>query len=164
VIRGETTLNVGAGTDAGRKGGTLTDDQPQRRESGNGLADADIEVRREYEALNDLLAGLSRNIDDAGLPLIAAPAEPERLSRWVVVLRGVRRLTEVVAFRDELLKIPFCIAVRVTDVTVDETRAVVTATTTLEVGELEQLVTETLQMVGSTATVDTIAKYSPVAG
>ena len=142
----------------------MGDDQPLRREPAAGLTDADGEVRREYEALSELLAGLSRHIDAPGLPLVAEEAESERLSRWVVVLRGIHRLTEVAAIRDELLKRPYCIAVRITDVTADETRAVVTATAALEIPELEQMVIETLQVVGSTAAVDTVAKHSHIAG
>ncbi|HET9017272.1 MAG TPA: hypothetical protein VFN57_16835 [Thermomicrobiaceae bacterium] len=142
----------------------MGDEQPPRRAPEAGLADEDAVVRREYEALSGVLAGLARHGDESRLPMLVDPDEAERVVRWVVSLRGVRRLTEVVAIRAELLKIPFCIAVRFTDITADETRAVLTATTALELPELEAMLAETLQMVGSTAAVETVAKLVPVAG
>ena len=142
----------------------MGDEQPRDRESESGLSDEDAVVRREYEALRGLLAGLARQSDEAMLTMVVDPDEAAHVVRWVVSLRGVRRLTEVVAIRTELLKIPFCIAVRFTDVTADETRALLTATVALELPELETMLAETLQLVGSTATVETVAKLVPVAG
>ena len=139
----------------------MTDVQPERPGGGNGLADVDGKVSREYGALSDLLLDLARRNDAPGLPLIAEPRDPEELSRWVFVLQGVDRLAEVSAIREELLKIPYCIAIRVTDVTPEETRAILTATSTVEAPELEEMLIAAIQLVGSLGVVQSVAKYVP---
>jgi len=68
---------------------------------------------REFAAWTDFLDGLRQAQSEPPLPSISSalgPADLEPIARWYVVLRGVRRLTEVAGLREHLEGLPPCLS------------------------------------------------------
>lgn len=118
--------------------------------------DVDPAALREFEALRDFLAGLPQRAEEECGPkvssVLASVVELEQISRWRITLHGVRRLTEIPALREEILRVPFCVAVRVTGVSSRAIELVVTTTQRLDRMDLETIIADSLEQIGSRAT------------
>ncbi|MDI3339322.1 MAG: hypothetical protein QJR03_02195 [Sphaerobacter sp.] len=134
------------------------------RRSAVDVAEADEAVRREFAALTGYLATLRDQAAVPPLPSIStalAPSGLEEIARWSVVLRGVRRLTEVAELRAHLLRLPRCINVRVVALSSREIRMVLTATARLDRARLEEHIADGLRQQGSAATFDVLPAAQP---
>lgn len=144
---------------------------PHGHANGNGdlqeWPEIDAAATQEFAAWTDYLAGLSREPSEPLVPSISAalaPAAMEEVTRWYVVLRGVRRLTEVAGLREHLSRLPPCIAVRVVDLSSREVCILVTATPRIEQAGLEEQVRNGLREVVSAATFEVVRVTPQQAG
>lgn len=116
-------------------------------------------VAREFAAWTDFLDGLRQAQSEPPLPSISSalgPADLEPIARWYVVLRGVRRLTEVAGLREHLEGLPPCLSVRVVDLSSQEVRIMVAATPQTGKAGLEEQVQVALRGVQSAATFEVV--------
>lgn len=120
----------------------------------------DADAQREFDELNSFLAKLAPESHDCELGSGPVGLEPgattEQISRWSIVFRDVRRLTEIAAARDHLLRIPQCIAVRVNHLSSHEISVVLTASARLNLADLEAMLREALDAIASAATFEVV--------
>ncbi|MBX5445137.1 hypothetical protein [Sphaerobacter sp.] len=135
----------------------------QELTNGNGalpdVSGLDSAAAREFAAWTDFLAGLHQAQSHPQLPSISSalgPPEWEPVARWYVVLRGVRRLTEVAGLREHLEGLPPCLAVRVVDLSSQEVRIMVAVTPQTGKAGLEEEVKVALRGVESAATFEVV--------
>lgn len=96
--------------------------------------------------------------------VLASVAEMEQMRRWWIVLHGARRLRQVAALREQLLRVPFCVAARVTDLSSDVIALAVTTTARVDRPYLEDIVAEALQQVGCLAEAEVLVQPPAAAG
>lgn len=123
------------------------------------VSSLDSAAAREFAAWTDFLDGLRQAQSEPPLPSISSAlgtADWEPIARWYVVLRGVRRLTEVAGLREHLAGLPTSLAVRVVDLSSREVRIMVAATSKTGKAGLEEQVHVALRGVQSAATFDVV--------
>lgn len=112
------------------------------------LEKLDPKAEREFNTLAEFLSGLSQQQtahETASLdPVLASINEMEQSPRWLVGLRGVRRLARLAALRERLLQAPSCLAARVVDLSSAEIHLLVTTTARITREELEAMLAEAM--------------------
>ncbi len=105
--------------------------------------DIDETVQREFLALREYLARIETpSKDGVGVPdgaTIVMPSTDENCQKrtWWIVLQGVQRLPALAAAREQLSRMPGCIAAQVVSLSSTEIRLSVTTTCQVDQHQLE---------------------------